>query len=247
MDIKANPAANGRDIRLALFLGIANWFIFLDHIPDNVVSRITTRNCGFSGAADLFVFILGYSAAMVYAKMALERGFIVGATRIFKRVWQLYAAYIVLFIIYIVTIGDVAHAIRRARPHLRIQCRRPGRPSDSHRGPWADAGNQGAEPGHAAIIHRADGVLRAGAMDHVAQARPGDGRIHCALSCRAPVRMELAVVSGRRLAFQSVLLAAAFCARRLGRAGGRGTGARHSRIAGLSSISESHFWCLRSP
>jgi hypothetical protein len=108
MDPKANPAANGHDIRLALFLGIANWFIFLDHIPDNVVSKITIRNYGFSGAADLFVFILGYSAAMVYAKMALERGFIVGATRIFKRVWQLYAAYIVLFIIYIVTIGDVA-------------------------------------------------------------------------------------------------------------------------------------------
>jgi hypothetical protein len=108
MDIKTNPAANEHDIRLVLFLGIANWFIFLDHIPDNVMNRITIRNYGFSGAADLFVFILGYSAAMVYAKMVLDRGFIVGATRIFKRVWQLYAAYIVLFIGYIVTIGDVA-------------------------------------------------------------------------------------------------------------------------------------------
>jgi hypothetical protein len=108
MDIKAHPAANEHDIRLVLILGIANWFIFLDHIPDNVMNRITIRNYGFSGAADLFVFILGYSAAMVYAKMVLDRGFIVGATRIFKRVWQLYAAYIVLFIGYIVTIGDVA-------------------------------------------------------------------------------------------------------------------------------------------
>ena len=45
---------------------------------------------------------------MVYAKIMLERGFIVGATRIFKRVWQLYAAYIVLFTIYIVAIGYVA-------------------------------------------------------------------------------------------------------------------------------------------
>ena len=107
MDIKAIPA-NGRDIRLALFLGIANWFIFLDHIPDDVVNRITMRNYGFSGAADLFVFILGYSAAIVYGRMVLERGFLVGATRIFKRVWQLYAAYIVLFIIYIVTIGHAA-------------------------------------------------------------------------------------------------------------------------------------------
>jgi hypothetical protein len=107
MDIKA-IAADGRDIRLDLFLGIANWFIFLDHIPDDVVNRITMRNFGFSGTADLFVFILGYTAAMVYARMVLERGFLVGATRLFKRVWQLYAAYIVLFIIYIVAIGDVA-------------------------------------------------------------------------------------------------------------------------------------------
>ena len=108
MDIKTILTAHGRDARLYLFLGIANWFIFLDHIPDDVVNRITMRNYGFSGAADLFVFILGYAAAMVYARMVLERGFLVGATRLFKRVWQLYAAYIVLFIIYIVTIGYVA-------------------------------------------------------------------------------------------------------------------------------------------
>jgi hypothetical protein len=40
--------------------------------------------------------------------MMLERGFIVGATRLFKRVWQLYVAHIVLFVIYIVSIGYVA-------------------------------------------------------------------------------------------------------------------------------------------
>ena len=108
MDTKAILAKQGRDLRLDLFLGIANWFIFLDHIPDNAVNWITVRNYGFSGAADWFVFISGYTASIVYARMTLERGFIVGATRIFKRTWQLYAAYIVLFIIYIVTIGDVA-------------------------------------------------------------------------------------------------------------------------------------------
>jgi hypothetical protein len=116
MDIKASLAANKRDIRLELFLGIANWFIFLDHIPDNAASLITLRNYGFSGSADAFVFISGYIAATVYAKMMQERGVIVGATRLFKRVWQLYAAYVVLFIIYIVTIGDVA--TRYAAPDI---------------------------------------------------------------------------------------------------------------------------------
>ncbi len=108
MDIKAIVAAHGRDARIDLFRGLANWFIFLDHIPDNVVSWITIRNYGFSGASDLFIFISGYAAAIVYAKMTLERGFVVGASRIVKRTWQLYAAYIVLFVIYLVTITDVA-------------------------------------------------------------------------------------------------------------------------------------------
>jgi hypothetical protein len=108
MNVKANIALNDHDIRLNLFLGIANWFLFLDHIPNNVVNWITARNYGFSGAADWFIFITGYMAAVVYAKIMLERGFIVGATRVFRQVWQLYAAYIVLFTIYIVAISYVA-------------------------------------------------------------------------------------------------------------------------------------------
>src|SRR5712672_2903744 len=108
MKINAILPEKGRDLRLDLFRGVANWAIYLDHIPDNVVNWITTRNYGFSDAADLFVFISGYTASFVYARMMLERGFIVGATRLFKRVWQLYVAHIVLFVIYIVAIGYVA-------------------------------------------------------------------------------------------------------------------------------------------
>ena len=108
MEIQAILPGKGRDLRLDLFRGIANWAIFLDHIPDNVVNWITTRNYGFSDAADLFVFISGYTASFVYAKMMLERGFIVGATRLFKRVWQLYVAHVILFVIYIAAIGYVA-------------------------------------------------------------------------------------------------------------------------------------------
>ena len=101
-------AARDGDLRLCLLLGIATWFLFLDHIPHNVVSLLTMRNFGFSGAVDLFVFVGGYTAAILYGRMMLERGFVVTATRIFKRLWQLYAAYIVLFVIYINLIGYVA-------------------------------------------------------------------------------------------------------------------------------------------
>ena len=73
MTIKANLVPNARDVRLDLFLGIANWFLFLDHIPDNVVGWITIRNFGFSGAADAFIFISGYAASILYAHIMLER------------------------------------------------------------------------------------------------------------------------------------------------------------------------------
>jgi hypothetical protein len=108
MKINATLPEKGRDLRLDLFRGVANWAIFLDHIPDNAVNWITTRNYGFSDAADLFVFISGYTASFVYARMMLERGFLVGATRLTKRVWQLYVAHVILFVIYIVSIGYVA-------------------------------------------------------------------------------------------------------------------------------------------
>jgi hypothetical protein len=108
MEIRAILPGSGRDLRLDLLRGIANWAIFLNHMPNNAVNWITTRNYGFSDAADLFVFISGYTAAFVYAKMMLDRGFVVSATRLFKRVWQLYLAHIVLFVMYIATIAFVA-------------------------------------------------------------------------------------------------------------------------------------------
>ncbi len=106
--MKAELAARDGDLRLYLLLGIAAWFLFLDHVPHNVVSLLTMRNFGFSGAADLFVFVGGYTASIFYGRMMLERGLVVTATRIFKRLWQLYVAYVVLFVVYIELIGYVA-------------------------------------------------------------------------------------------------------------------------------------------
>ena len=106
--MKAEIAARDGDLRLRLLLGIAAWFLFVDHVPHNAVSSLTLRNFGFSGATDLFVFVGGYTAAILYGKMMLERGFVVAATRLFRRVWQLYAAYVALFVIYIDLIGYVA-------------------------------------------------------------------------------------------------------------------------------------------
>jgi len=114
--MKAENTVRDGDLRPSLLLGIAAWFLFLDHIPHNAVSALTLRNFGFSGATDLFVFVGGYTAAILYGKMMLERGFVVIATRVFRRVWQLYAAYVVLFVIYINLIGYVAR--KTAAPEI---------------------------------------------------------------------------------------------------------------------------------
>ena len=98
----------GRDYRLDLLRGLANWAIFLDHIPNNAVNWITQRNYGFSDAADLFVFVSGYTASFVYARIILERGFVIGSTRIIKHAWQIYVAHVLLFALYIAQIGYLA-------------------------------------------------------------------------------------------------------------------------------------------
>src|ERR1041385_7023768 len=85
-------AASTRDLRLDLFRGIALWLIFLDHIPSNILSWATIRNYGFSDAAEMFVFISGYTAAFVYGRAMRERGFLVAGARILKRAWQVYVA-----------------------------------------------------------------------------------------------------------------------------------------------------------
>src|SRR5215216_1282502 len=93
-----------RDLRLDLFRGLANWAIFLGHIPNTALNWLTTRNYGFSDGADLFVFISGYTATLVFGRMMLDRGFDIGATRLFRRVWQLYVAHILLFVFYMTSV-----------------------------------------------------------------------------------------------------------------------------------------------
>jgi hypothetical protein len=103
-------ATTQRDLRLDLFRGIALWLIFLDHIPSNLVSWITIRNYGFSDATEIFIFISGYTAAFVYGKVMLERGYIISSARILRRAWQIYVAHIFLFAIYMAEISYVARS-----------------------------------------------------------------------------------------------------------------------------------------
>lgn len=103
-----STAKHERDLRLDFFRGVALWLIFIDHIPDNIVSRVTVRNYGFSDAAEIFVFISGYSAAVAYSRAMQNQGFLVASARILKRVWQLYVAFVLLLAVFFAQIAYVA-------------------------------------------------------------------------------------------------------------------------------------------
>ena len=98
----------GRDLRLDLIRGIANWQIFINHIPNNAFNWITTEYYGFSDAADLFIFISGFTASFVYARIMLERGTLAASTRVFRRAWQIFVAQVFLFCVYAAGIGYLA-------------------------------------------------------------------------------------------------------------------------------------------
>lgn len=101
-----------RDLRLDLFRGLALWFIYLDHIPSNIVAWITIRNYGFSDATEIFIFVSGFTAAFVYGRAMSDYGFVVSSARILKRAWQIYVAHIFLFVIYMAQIAYVARGFQ---------------------------------------------------------------------------------------------------------------------------------------
>jgi hypothetical protein len=111
MRVCANLPLAARDVRLDLFRGAANWAIFLDHIPHEVLSSITTRNYGFSDAADLFVFIAGYTAACVFGRIMIEQGCVAAVARLLKRALKLYAAHIIVLVVYVATVGFVSRGL----------------------------------------------------------------------------------------------------------------------------------------
>src|SRR6201996_6115885 len=77
-----------RDLRIDAFRGIALWWIFLDHIPDNVGSWLTPRNYGLSDAAEIFMFVSGVTCALAYGKALRCEGWPGLIGRTLRRSWD---------------------------------------------------------------------------------------------------------------------------------------------------------------
>ena len=100
--------STSRDLRLDFFRGVALIFIFVDHIPENILSYFTLEAFGFFDAAEVFIFISGFTAALVYGRRLVEKGAIYATAQVLRRAWQLYVAHVFLFVIFIAEVSYTA-------------------------------------------------------------------------------------------------------------------------------------------
>ncbi|MEH6774981.1 MAG: OpgC domain-containing protein [Cereibacter changlensis] len=81
---------SGRDQRLDVFRGIALVMIFINHVPSTIYENLTSRNFGFSDAAEGFVVMSGIAAGLAYSAGFRPAPTWAGARRIWRRAWTLY-------------------------------------------------------------------------------------------------------------------------------------------------------------
>lgn len=91
-----------RDPRLDFFRGLSLFTIYVAHTSYNWLWDYIPARFGFSDAADLFVFISGYAAAIAFGGTFIRAGFVTGVARVLNRCWQLYLAHIGLLFAIIV-------------------------------------------------------------------------------------------------------------------------------------------------
>ncbi len=103
-----------RDLRLDVARGLALFFIFVDHIPENKFSALTLQALGFFDAAEAFIFLSGYTAALVYGRSLKQDGTLVMTARVYRRVWTLYVAHLFLFVVLSAIVSYVMESLGSA-------------------------------------------------------------------------------------------------------------------------------------
>jgi hypothetical protein len=103
-----------RDLRLDAFRGLAQGFIFLDHIPNNAFDWVTLRHYGFSDTTEIFFFVSGYTCALAYGHAERQHGWSVTVARIVRRAFEIYVGFLLLVIACAVAVHVLAGGDRAA-------------------------------------------------------------------------------------------------------------------------------------
>src|SRR5215813_1902099 len=85
-----------RDPRLDFFRGAALFIILIAHMRDNWLFDYIPARFGVSDAADMFVFISGFAAAIAFGGAFVRHGWLIGCARVIYRCAQLYCAQIMM-------------------------------------------------------------------------------------------------------------------------------------------------------
>ncbi|QCI63724.1 OpgC family protein [Phreatobacter stygius] len=104
----ATAGTVARDPRIDVFRGLALLIIFVDHVAGNWLTRVTPSAMGLSDAAEYFVLLAGYSAAVAYGTVIDERGLLTGSAQVVARIWRLYTAHLGLFVFMAVAVALMA-------------------------------------------------------------------------------------------------------------------------------------------
>lgn len=115
-----------RDLRLDACRGIALWFIYLDHIPDNVWSWLTLRQYGFSDATEIFMFVSGVTCALAYGAVERRDGWWAVISHTLRRAWEIYVAFLALIVAIVVMVYWTGGDQLADETNVRILQQQPG-------------------------------------------------------------------------------------------------------------------------
>lgn len=102
-------APSARDPRLDVFRGLCLVMIFINHVPGNPFEGLTSRNFGFSDAAEGFVMMSGIAAGLAYGSDFRLPGRIwTGVARVWRRAWTLYLVHVACSLIALGAVAAVA-------------------------------------------------------------------------------------------------------------------------------------------
>jgi len=111
-EIPARPRR--RDTRLDVLRGLALITIFINHVPGQFLERLTTKNFGFSDAAEAFVLISGIAVGLAYGRAFSSGSRLTACLKAIKRAFTLYLAHMITTFITLVLFVSGAWAFNRA-------------------------------------------------------------------------------------------------------------------------------------
>jgi hypothetical protein len=103
--IVLGPQPLPRDSRVDVLRGIALIMIFIDHVPDNLLSLVTLRNFGFADSAEIFVLLAGFASMVAYGGSFAREGVLVGLSRVLLRCLRLYLFQVLLLLAVLVVVS----------------------------------------------------------------------------------------------------------------------------------------------